>query len=147
MSDPEESSSRTKKLDDLIRADYLPSLGVLDQLWVSARLLSWSMLTFPPQSEMGLSGREVEERFARASAEVREVTARMVECDTRHRDKIRRRCQEQRAEVAVLREDLGLAGAEVPRDLALVVQNKQLKAELVRLEEQKEKIMFKFRLV
>ena len=147
MADPEESSSRVKELDALIRADYLPSLGVLDQLWVSARLLSWSMLTFPPQSEMGLSGREVEERFARASAEVREVTARMVECDTRHRDKIRRRCQEQRAEVAVLREDLGLAGAEVPRDLALVVQNKQLKAELVRLEEQKEKIMFKFRLV
>ena len=48
MADPEESSSRAKELDALIRADYLPSLGVLDQLWVSARLQSWSMLTSTP---------------------------------------------------------------------------------------------------
>ena len=89
----------------------------------------------------------MEERFARASAEVREVTARMVDCDTRHRDKLRRRCQEQRVEAAALREELGLAGAEVPRDGALVDQNKQLKAELTGLEERKEKIMVKFRFV
>ena len=89
----------------------------------------------------------MEERFARASAEVREVTARMVDCDTSHRDKIRRRCQEQRVEAAALREELGLAWAEVPRDIALVEQNKQLRAELTRLEEEKEKIMVKLRLV
>ena len=147
MSDPEEPSSRAKELDAVIRADYLPSLGVLDQLWVSARLQSWSMLTSTPQAEMGLSGREVEERFARVSAEVLDVTARMVECDTRHRDKIRQRCQEQRAEAAALREELGLSGTEVPRNLTLVDQNKLLKAELTMLEEEKEKIMVKFRLV
>ena len=50
MFEPEsmEPPSRAEQLDTLIRADYLPSLGVLDQLWVSARLQSWSMLTSPP---------------------------------------------------------------------------------------------------
>ena len=45
-----------------------------------------------PQDEMGLGQEELSQRFETVSARISNVTAEMVDCDTKNRDKIKKKC-------------------------------------------------------
>ena len=101
------------------------------------------------QDEMGLSEEEVKERFLTVASKVRKVTESMVTCDTKHRDKLMRRCKEQLAQVDELRMELEAGGVKVEKKVAtmtpLVIQNRDLHDELLELEVVKEKHMVQIR--
>ena len=99
---------------------------------------------------MGLSEAEVEERSLTVVAEVRKVaTKKMVTCDTKHRDKMLRSCQQQRAQIEELVEELAAGGIETKADFAtsssLLDQDKNLANKLQELELVKEQHMVHIR--
>ena len=99
---------------------------------------------------MGLNEEEVEERFRTVTSKVRKVTESMVTCDTKHRDKLERRCKEQQAQVDALRQELEAGGIKVEAKVvsmtSLVTQNRDLHEKLLELEMVKEKQMVQIRL-
>ena len=99
---------------------------------------------------MGLTEEEVEERLQTVTSKVRKVTESMVTCDTKHRDKLERRCKEQQAQVDALRQELEAGGIKVEAKVAtmtsLGTQNRDLRDKLHELEMVKEKQMLQIRL-
>ena len=99
-----------------------------------------------PQDEMGLSPEEIDQRFKTVSAKISNVTAEMVDCDTRNRDKIKKKCETQRERIKELVFKLRLSGSlEVSEELSLVEQNRQLAQHLKTLEDKMEDIIGNFR--
>ena len=98
---------------------------------------------------MGLSEAEKEERSLTVVAKVRKVAKEMVTCDTKNRDKMLRRCQQQRAQIEELVEELAAGGIETKADLAtsssLLDQNKNLSNKQQELEQVKERHMVQIR--
>ena len=99
---------------------------------------------------MGLSEAEIEERSLTVVAEVRKVaTKKMVTCDTKHRDKMLRRCQQQRVQIEKLVEELAAGGIETKADfatfLSLLDQKKNLSNKQKELELVKERHMVQIR--
>ena len=99
---------------------------------------------------MGLDEEEVKERFRTVASKVRKVTESMVTCDTKYRDKLKRRCMEQQAQVDALRQELEAEGIKVETKVvtmtSLVTQNRDLHEKLLELEMVKEKQMVQIRL-
>ena len=95
---------------------------------------------------MGLDEEEVKERFRTVASKVRKVTESMVTCDTKYRDKLKRRCMEQQAQVDALRQELEAGGIKVVMMTSLVTQNRDLHEKLLELEMVKEKQMVQIRL-
>ena len=99
-----------------------------------------------PQDEMGLSPEEINQRFNTVSAKISNVTAEMVDCDTRNRDKIKKKCETQRERIKELVFKLRLSGSlEVSEELSLVEQNRQLAQHLKTLEDKMEDTIGNFR--
>ena len=100
-----------------------------------------------PQDEMGLDQDELDQRFETVSARISNVTAEMVECDTKNRDKIMKKCEVQRLRIKEIAVKLRLAKSpeEVSEDLSLVEQNRRLALLLKTLEDKMENIMGNFR--
>ena len=73
----------------------------------------------------------------------------MVDCDTKNRDKIKKKCEMQRLRIKDLAMKLRLARSpeEVSEDLSLVEQNRRLALLLKTLEDKMEDIMANFRYV
>ena len=96
---------------------------------------------------MGLGQEELSQRFETVSARISNVTAEMVDCDTKNRDKIKKKCETQRLRIEELAVKLRLASSpeEVSVELSLVEQNRQLALLLKTLEDQMEDIMGNFR--
>ena len=98
---------------------------------------------------MGFSESEIEERSLTVVAEVRKVTKKMVTCNTKNRDKMLRRCQQQRVQIKELVEELAAGGIETKADLAtsssLLDQNKNLSNKLQELELVKERHIVQIR--
>ena len=97
-----------------------------------------------------MSEAEVEERSLTVVAEVRKVaTKKMVTCDTKHRDKMLRSCQQQRAQIEELVEELAAGGIETKADFAtsssLLEKNKNLSNKQQELELLKERHMVQIR--
>ena len=96
-----------------------------------------------------MSEAEMEERSLTVVAEVRKVAKEMVMCDTKNRDKMLRRCQQQRVQIEELVEELAAGGIEAKADLAtsssLLDQNKNLSKKLQELEVVKERHMVQIR--
>ena len=96
-----------------------------------------------------MSEAEVEERSLTVVAKVRKVAKEMVTCDTKHRDKMLRSCQQQRAQIEELVEELAAGGIETKADFAtsssLLDQSKNLANKLQELELVKEQHMVHIR--
>ena len=107
----------------------------------------WHEYDIYPQDEMGLGQDELDQRFETVSARISNVTAEMVDCDTKNRDKIKKKCEVQRLRIKELAVKLRLAKSpeEVSEDLSLVEQNRQLALVLKTLEDKMEAIMGNFR--
>ena len=73
----------------------------------------------------------------------------MVTCETKNRDKLKRRCEEQQAQVDALRKELKAGGIKVEVKEAvmtsLVSQNRELHDQLCELELVKERQMVQIR--
>ena len=98
---------------------------------------------------MGLSEAEIEERSLTVVGKVRKVSKEMVNCDTKHRDKMLRRCQQQRVQIEKLVEELAAGGIETKADfatfLSLLDQKKNLSNKQKELELVKERHMVHIR--
>ena len=90
---------------------------------------------------MGLSEAEIEERSGTVVAKVRKVSKEMVTCDTKNRDKMLRRCQQQRVQIKELVDELAAGGIETKADFATSsslldqngkLSNKQRELELIK---------------
>ena len=97
-----------------------------------------------------MSEAEIEERSLTVVAEVRKVaTKKMVTCDTKHRDKMLRRCQQQRVQTEELVDELAAGGIETKADSAtsssLLEKNKNLSNKQQELELLKERHMVQIR--
>ena len=97
-----------------------------------------------------MSEAEIEERSLTVVAEVRKVaTKKMVTCDTKNRDKMLRRCQQQRVQIKELADELAAGGIETKADLttssSLLEQSKNLSNKLQELELVKEQHMVHIR--
>ena len=77
-----------------------------------------------------MSEAEIEERALTVVAKYRKVAKEMVTCDTKNRDKMLRRCQQQRVQIEELVEELAAGGIETKADfatfLSLLDQKKNL---------------------
>ena len=98
---------------------------------------------------MGLSEAEVEERSLTVVAKVRKVAKEMVTCDRKNRDKMLRRCQQQRVQIKELVDELAAGGIETKADFetssSLLDQNKNLSNKQQELELVKERHMVQIR--
>ena len=98
---------------------------------------------------MGLSEAEVEERSLTVVAKVRKVAKEMVTCDRKNRDKMLRRCQQQRVQIKELVDELAAGGIETKADFAtsssLLEKNKNLSNKQQELELLKERHMVQIR--
>ena len=96
-----------------------------------------------------MSEAEKEERSLTVVAKVRKVAKEMVTCDTKNRDKMLRRCQQQRVQIEELVEELTAGGIETKADLttssSLLEQSKNLSNKLQELELVKEQHMVHIR--
>ena len=137
-------------LVDAIQDKMHRDLETLVNLW--ARWLCHLIgvrLHLHPKEEMGLSEAEIEERSLTVVAKVRKVAKEMVTCDTKNRDKMLRRCQQQRVQIEELVEELAAGGIETKADFAtsssLLEQNKNLSNKQQELELVKERHMVQIR--
>ena len=96
-----------------------------------------------------MSEAEIEERSLTVVGKVRKVSKEMVNCDTKHRDKMLRRCQQQRVQIEKLVEELAAGRIETKADFAasssLLDQSKNLANKLQELELVKEQHMVHIR--
>ena len=96
-----------------------------------------------------MSEAEKEERSLTVVAKVRKVAKEMVSCDTKNRDKMLRRCQQQRVQIKELVDELAAGGIETKTDFAtsssLLDQSKNLANKLQELELVKEQHMVHIR--
>ena len=96
-----------------------------------------------------MSEAEIEERSGTVVAKVRKVSKEMVTCDTKNRDKMLRRCQQQRVQIKELVDELAAGGIETKADFAtsssLLDQSKNLANKLQELERVKERHMVHIR--
>ena len=96
-----------------------------------------------------MSEAEKEERSLTVVAKVRKVAKEMVTCDTKNRDKMLRRCQQQRVQIKELVKELAAGGIETKADFAtsssLLDQSKSLANKLQELELVKEQHMVHIR--
>ena len=74
----------------------------------------WHEYDIYPQDEMGLDQDELDQRFETVSARISKVTAEMVDCDTKNRDKIKKKCETQRLRIEELAVKLRLANSGSP---------------------------------
>ena len=137
-------------LVDAIQDKMHGDLETLVNLWV--RLLYHQIgvrFHLCPKEEMGLSEAEIEERSLTVVSKVRKVAKEMVTCDTKNRDKMLRRCQQQRVQIEELVEELAAGGIETKADFAtsssLLEQNKNLSNKQQELELVKERHMVQIR--
>ena len=137
-------------LVDAIQDKMHGDLEKLVNLWV--RLLNHQIgvrFHLCPKEEMGLSEAEIEERSLTVVSKVRNVAKEMVKCDTKNRDKMLRRCQQQRVQIEELVEELAAGGIETKADFAtsssLLDQNKNLSNKQQELELVKERHMVQIR--
>ena len=137
-------------LVDAIQDKMHGDLETLVNLWV--RLLYHQIgvrFHLCPKEEMGLSEAEIEERSLTVVSKVRKVAKEMVTCDTKNRDKMLRRCQQQRVQIEELVEELAAGGIETKADFAtsssLLDQNKNLSNKQQELELVKERHMVQIR--
>ena len=142
------AATYSQKMEVLVLERSRPAFSSLEILWVSFyHCLSVTDLMVLPQDEMGLSQEEINRRFETVSAKISNVTAEMVDCDTRNRDKIKKKCETQRERIKELLLKLRLSRCheEVCEELSLVEQNRQLAQHLKTLEDKMEDIMGNFR--
>ena len=136
-------------LEDAIKDEAHSNVVLLVDLWVFEKKFRFRSLNPPIQEEMGLNEEEVKERFQTVASKVRKVTESMVTCDTKHRDKLARRCKEQQVQLDALCQELEAGGIEVEAKVAmmtsLVTQNRDLHDKLRELEMVKEKQMVQIR--
>ena len=137
-------------LVDAIQDKMHGDLETLVNLWVRWLYhLIGVRLHLHPKEEMGLSEAEIEERSLTVVAKVRKVAKEMVTCDTKNRDKMLRRCQQQRVQIEELVEELAAGGIETKADFAtsssLLDQNKNLSNKQQELELVKERHMVQIR--
>ena len=96
-----------------------------------------------------MSEAEKEERSLTVVAKVRKVAKEMVTCDRKNRDKMLRRCQQQRVQIKELVDELAAGGIETKADFAtsssLLDQSKNLANKLQELELVKEQHMVHIR--
>ena len=96
-----------------------------------------------------MSEAEKEERSLTVVAKVRKVAKEMVTCDRKNRDKMLRRCQQQRVQIKELADELAAGGIETKADFAtsssLLDQNKNLSNKQQELELVKERHMVQIR--
>ena len=137
----------SQKMEAMVLEMSRPAFNSLEMLWVSGSPFSVSIMMIYPQDEMGLSQEELDQRFKTVSARISNVTAKMVECDTKNRDKIMKKCEVQRLRIEelVLKLRLARSPEEVSEDLSLVEQNRQLALVLKTLEDKMEAIVGNFR--
>ena len=137
-------------LVDAIQDKMHGDLETLVNLWVRWLChLIGVRLHLHPKEEMGLSEAEIEERSLTVVSKVRKVAKEMVTCDTKNRDKMLRRCQQQRVQIEELVEELAAGGIETKADFAtsssLLDQNKNLSNKQQELELVKERHMVQIR--
>ena len=96
-----------------------------------------------------MSVAEIEERSRTVVAKVRKVAKEMVMCDTKNRDKMLRRCQQQRVQIEELVGELAAGGIDMKADFvassSLPDQNKNLSNKQQELELVKERHMVQIR--